>query len=220
LQDSTIATRVMPLVTWMVAILSISGYLVADAIAGNQGPFLTAFALFVTSFNGFILSIILFFGVFFAAFILAKTPVVNVVLASLFAFICGGWMFGVIFSMANEVNAMIVPTALFLTTIIFIVMTATQYIFNINASNWGSMLIIGLVVALILTIFQFWIETPWINVVINLGVIVLFMGILIWDMYTIREKMDDDEWVRGALMFFVDFINILIRIIAIYLDLK
>ncbi|MHA1860911.1 MAG: hypothetical protein ACTSVM_01265 [Candidatus Ranarchaeia archaeon] len=38
-------------------------------------------------------------------------------------------------------------------------------------------------------------------------------------MYTIRELIPNEEWMRGVLEFFLDFANILIRIIMLLIEI-
>ena len=47
----------------------------------------------------------------------------------------------------------------------------------------------------------------------------LFTLVVMWDLYVIREQLPNEDWMHGVLEFFLDYANILIRIIWILIEI-
>ena len=159
------------------------------------------------------------FCFFIVAYFTAKIKFINVVTSTFFALFTGIGLFGSIFYIADLVNAKIIPEALILTSGVFVIAVIYQFVTKKDLSHWSWWLFFFLLVAIGLTVAEIFVQVSWFRIAIDLGVILLFVFLVMYDTYQIRERLDDHEWVLGVLNFFLDFANILIRIIAILIEL-
>ncbi|MCD6485102.1 MAG: US12 family protein [Candidatus Odinarchaeota archaeon] len=215
----TIKYKVFPMLGWLIALMTISAYTVSKALLGYFGVKYQRIAEAVLSPVGFIVIIVLYFVFFFIAYFTAKIPIVNVVTASIFSIIMGAGMFGSVFYLADLTNAQIVPEALILTSGVFVIAVIFQWITNKDLSSWAWWLFFLLLIAIGLTFAEIVVQATLFRIAVDLGVVILFIVFVVYDTSVIRNKLPDDAWMVGVLGFFLDFANILIRIIVLLIEI-
>jgi len=117
------------------------------------------------------------------------------------------------------ISAQILPEALILTSGVFIIAVLYQWITRKDLSHWSWWVFFLLLVAIGLTFAEIVVQVTLFRIAVDLFVVILFVFIVMWDMYTIRELIPNEEWMRGVLEFFLDFANILIRIIMLLIEI-
>ncbi|MHA1838352.1 MAG: Bax inhibitor-1 family protein [Candidatus Ranarchaeia archaeon] len=131
----------------------------------------------------------------------------------------GAGLFGSVFFFADLISAQILPEALILTSGVFIIAVLYQWITRKDLSHWSWWVFFLLLVAIGLTFAEIVVQVTLFRIAVDLFVVILFVFIVMWDMYTIRELIPNEEWMRGVLEFFLDFANILIRIIMLLIEI-
>lgn len=140
-----------------------------------------------------------------------------------------------IYSILNGVNLSVIffsysigsiVYALGMTTVLFICMSIIGYSTNIDLSKFSSLFMIGLVVIIVGTLINnFFIKSSLADWIICCVGIVLFLGLIAFDMQKLRnlynQTFSDPELsskmtIYGALELYLDFINLFIRILSIF----
>ena len=91
-----------------------------------------------------------------------------------------------------------------------------------DLSNWGTYLIIALLIGLVLTIINFFIGSSMLNIVLDWTILFIFFGLTVYDTNKIKNMynsgvMDNEKlYVYGAMELYLDFINIFLRILSIF----
>lgn len=220
MKDETIRNRVFPMLTWLIIMMTVSAYTVSKILAGAFGlsTQMKAESILLNPF-GFIGITILYFVSFAIAYFTAKIRIINMITATLFALIMGAGMFGTVFFLADMTNAQIIPEALILTSSVFVLAVVYQLITKKDLSHWSWWLFFLLLVALGFTIAEIFVHASWFRIAVDLGVVIIFVFLVMYDTYLIREKIPDELWMFGVINFFLDFANILIRIIVILIEI-
>lgn len=208
------------MLTWLIIMMTISAYTVSKILAGAFGlsTQMKAESILLNPF-GFIGITILYFVSFVIAYFTAKIRIINMITATLFALIMGAGMFGTVFFLADMTNAQIIPEALILTSSVFVLAVVYQLITKKDLSHWSWWLFFLLLVALGFTIAEIFVHASWFRIAVDLGVVIIFVFLVMYDTYLIREKIPDELWMFGVINFFLDFANILIRIIVILIEI-
>lgn len=131
----------------------------------------------------------------------------------------GAGLFGTVFFLADQVSAQILPEALILTTGVFIIAVVFQWVTRRDLSHWSWWITFGLLVALGLVFAQVVVQASLFRIAIDLFIVGIFTLVVMWDLYVIREQLPNEDWMHGVLEFFLDFANILIRIIWILIEI-
>jgi len=220
MRDEVIRYKVFPMLTWLIIVMTLSAYTVSKALAGAFGIKAQSVAeeILLNPF-GLIAITILYFVFFAIAYFTAKIKIVNLITSTMFSLIMGAGLFGTVFFVADFISAQIVPEALILTSGVFVLAVIYQWITKKDLSHWTWWLFFLLLVAIGLTVAEIFIQASWFRIAVDLGVVVLFVFMVMYDMYLIRERIPDENWMLGVLNFFLDFANILIRIIAILIEI-
>ncbi|MGQ4834164.1 MAG: Bax inhibitor-1 family protein [Candidatus Asgardarchaeia archaeon] len=220
MRDEVVRKKVFPMLTWLIIVMSLSAYTVSKALMGVFGLKVQSYAeAILLNPWGLIGVTILYFVTFFIAYLTAKIKILNVITATIFSLVMGAGIFSTTFYVADTVNAQIIPEALILTAGIFVIAVIFQLVTKKDLSHWTWWLLFLLLVAIGLTVAEIFVHASWFRIAVDLGVVLLFVFITMYDMFIIREKMKDDEWMLGVLNFFLDFANILIRIIVLLIEL-
>ena len=91
-----------------------------------------------------------------------------------------------------------------------------------DLSNWGTYLIIALLIGIVLTIINFFIGSSMLNIVLDWAILFIFFGLTVYDTNKIKNMyesgvMDNEKlYVYGAMELYLDFINIFLRILSIF----
>jgi FtsH-binding integral membrane protein len=95
-----------------------------------------------------------------------------------------------------------------------------------NLDAMGSFLIMGLIGILIASLVNFFLASGALDFVISVGGVLIFAGLTAWDTQRIKEQFDpmDDgtvagrKAVMGALMLYLDFINLFLFMLRLFGD--
>lgn len=118
---------------------------------------------------------------------------------------------------ANVIDPSIIPEAFGLTALIFAIFSLISWKSNYNFLSWGKALFILLIVALVVTVVEIFVQSPWINIAVDLGIIVLFVGFVLYDTQNILKRYSDNEYINACISLYLDFLNIFVRLVDILL---
>lgn len=150
------------------------------------------------------------------------SPTMVTVLFFAYAFV-NGFTLSVIFlayEMTSIVYAFIGTAALF-GTLAFV-----GYKTQRDISKFGTILGVALLVGLILTIINIFVGNSILDIVLDWAMLFIFCGLTVYDMNKIKEMQnigfceDEKLYVYGAMELYLDFINIFLRILAIFAKRK
>ena len=202
MQEETFKKKVLPLFTLSIVLTFISSFI------GLQMPAI---------FMNFAVFIGLAIASIAAVVILVIKP--NLPLLVIFNVIEGFLLTGLMY-IANSVDVMIIPEAFGITSVIFVAFSIFSYKTKYSFLSWGTGLFILLIVAIVLTIMQIFIQSPIFNTMVDLGVIVLFIGFILYDVQKIMQKYPDNEYINASVALYLDFLNIFVRVVSILIRRK
>lgn len=119
-----------------------------------------------------------------------------------------------------EVSSIVI--ALFGSAGIFGVLAYAGYKTDKDISSMGNILMIGLIIGLILSIINIFMGNTMLEIALNWGILAIFLGFTVYDMNKIKMILSSDEYdedkvaIYGAMELYLDFINIFLRILAIF----
>lgn len=134
-----------------------------------------------------------------------------------------GLTFSVIFA-AFELTT--IAYALFATSAFFGILAYTGYKTDKDLSKFGTILMAALIVALILTLVNFFIGSDGLDIILDWVILGIFAGLTAYDMNKVKMMSEtygyDQEKVAiyGAMQLYLDFINMFLRILEIFGDRK
>lgn len=108
------------------------------------------------------------------------------------------------------------------TAALFGVLAYFGYKTDIDISKWSTILSISLIAGLVLTIINIFLHSTMLTIALDWGILLVFFGLTIYDMHKIKEMRDmgfcGDEklYIYGAMELYLDFINIFLRILALF----
>lgn len=112
--------------------------------------------------------------------------------------------------------------ALFATAAFFGILAYIGYKTDKDLSKFGTVLMAALIVALILTVINLFIESNGLDIILDWVVLGIFAGLTAYDMNTVKAMSEnygyDQEKVAiyGAMQLYLDFINMFLRILEIF----
>lgn len=119
-----------------------------------------------------------------------------------------------------EVSSIVI--ALFGSAGVFGALAYAGYKTDKDISSIGNILMIGLIVGLILSIINIFIGSTMLEIALNWGILAIFLGFTVYDMNKIKMVLSSNEYdedkvaIYGAMELYLDFINIFLRILAIF----
>ena len=134
-----------------------------------------------------------------------------------------GLTFSVIFA-AFELTT--IAYALFATSAFFGILSYIGYKTDKDLSKFGTILMAALIVALILTLVNFFIGSDGLDIILDWVILGIFAGLTAYDMNKVKMMSEtygyDQEKVAiyGAMQLYLDFINMFLRILEIFGDRK
>ena len=132
-----------------------------------------------------------------------------------------GLTFSVIFA-AFELTT--IAYALFATSAFFGILAYIGYKTEKDLSSFGTILMAALIVALILTLVNFFIGSDGLDIILDWAILGIFAGLTAYDMNKVKMMSEtygyDQEKVAiyGAMQLYLDFINMFLRILEIFGD--
>lgn len=145
------------------------------------------------------------------------SPTAVTVLFFGYAFL-NGFTLSVIFA-AFELTS--VGYAFAATSALFGILAFIGYKTDRDISNWGTILIVALLIGVVLTAINLFIGNTMLDIVLDWAILFIFFGLTVYDTNKIRAMHEmgfcDDEklYVYGAMELYLDFINIFLRILSI-----
>lgn len=112
--------------------------------------------------------------------------------------------------------------ALFGSAALFGGLAIVGYNTNKDISSLGNICMVGLIVGLILSIVNIFIGSSMLELLLNWGILAIFLGFTVYDMNKIKEVLYSGQYdsekvsIYGAMELYLDFINIFLRILAIF----
>lgn len=143
----------------------------------------------------------------------------------LFTFI-GGLILTPILILAISIDAMLIPEALVITSIVFIGISAYAYFSKKDFTFLGGLLrvllIIGIVAAFGVMISSFFIAFDFImaDLIMSSFFALLFAAWTLYDMSAIMLKYSNDDYIPAIIALYIDFLNLFVNILSILIDLK
>ncbi len=146
------------------------------------------------------------------------SPTTVTVLFFAYAFL-NGFTLSVIFA-AFELTS--IAYAFFGTATLFGVLSYLGHKTQKDISNWGTILIVALVIGLVLTLINLFIRNSTLDIALDWAVLAIFFGLTVYDTNKIKQMGEsnfcDPEklYVYGAMELYLDFINIFLRILSLF----
>ncbi len=183
---------------------------------------------FVTSFFGFLFVNILSNIFVFILLAIASIGILILILkkeqeniALLFLFnVLEGFTLTPLLYLANITDAMIVPEAFGITSVVFISFSFYGWVTKKDVISWRGILFTLLIVALALTIAQLFIRNLIFNLAVDALVALLFVAYIVYDTKNILENYPNRRYIPAAIALYLDFINIFVRLVHILIRLK
>ena len=91
-----------------------------------------------------------------------------------------------------------------------------------DISNWGTILMVTLLVGVVLTLINFFLKSAMLDIVLDWAILFIFCGLTFYDMNKIKKMQEEgfceDEklYVYGAMELYLDFINIFLRLLSLF----
>ncbi len=148
-----------------------------------------------------------------------KLPPIGVaILYFIYAFV-NGVTFSVFFAVF-ELNSIIY--LFFAAAVLFGIFAFMGYNSKKDLSSWSSYILPLLIVGLIVSLINLFVNNSMIDIILDWFVLILFFGITMYDMNKIKELANsgivenDKVYIYGAMELYLDFINIFIRLLSIF----
>lgn len=112
----------------------------------------------------------------------------------------------------------LVPTALFTTLALFISLSlAAMFTKQRSLIYLGGILAPVMTSLMFISLFNIYLRSRWVDDSMLLVSLVVYLGYILYDTQVIleRARMGDEDYVKGALMYFTDLFSIFLKILAI-----
>lgn len=170
--------------------------------------------------NGFmIVAIIELVAVLVFTFLFRKlSPTVAGIIYFIYAFI-NGITFSTIFAV-YDLNSIVISFVA--TAGLFGILAFIGYTTKKDLSNWKTILITVLIVGIVASLVNLFLQNEMIDILITWGILILFCAFTIYDMNKLKELAQDPElnqekiYIYCALQLYLDFINIFLRILRFF----
>jgi FtsH-binding integral membrane protein len=162
-------------------------------------------------------------AIFGIGFVLNANPPRPVALAMLHGFAA---LMGLSFSSIFVVYTLgSITSAFFGASILFCVMTVYGYFTKRSLDSIGQFLFVGLIAVVIASLVNIWLHNSVLQIVISALAVIIFTGLTAYDTQKIREEVTYDTEngtaeIRGALILYLDFINIFLSLLHLFGDRK
>lgn len=105
---------------------------------------------------------------------------------------------------------------------IFGLLSLYGHITDKDISRWGTILSVGLLMGLILSIINLFLSNSTLEIILDWAILFIFMGLTIYDTNKIKRMQESQVmeekhlYVYGAMELYLDFINIFLRILSLF----
>ena len=157
-------------------------------------------------------------AIFVIMFVLSRNPSRLLAQSCLYGFAA---LMGLSFSLIFAVFTMgSVVSAFMGSAVLFVVMTGYGYFTKQNLDSLGRFVIVGLVAVIIASIVNLFVGSTVVQMVISAVSIIVFLGLTAYDTQKIREEIsvdrNDAAEIRGALILYMDFINLFLNLLQLF----
>jgi len=109
--------------------------------------------------------------------------------------------------------------------VLFGTMSVYGYFTKTNLDSMGKFMFVGLIAIIIVSLINIFIGSTLIQMVVSALAIIIFLGLTAYDTQKIREQImysnfDDSAEISGALMLYLDFINLFLNLLNLFGDRK
>ena len=164
----------------------------------------------------FIIVTLVYFGVFFLALAVRKTPGINIVALLAFTFVSGAYFAPALMLAVLKTGSMdVVFQAAAITGSIFVGLTAYTFISKKDFSFLGGIVYVGLFAVIGIMLVNFFIQSEAATIAVSWIGSVLFSLFILFDTSRIMRTHESDEYVSGALSLYLDFINLFLFVLRI-----
>lgn len=165
----------------------------------------------------YIILILVYLGVFFGCLAVSRTPGLNVVALLAFTFISGVLITpAILFAVMRTGGSFgVVYEAAMITGSIFIGLTAYTFISKKDFSFLGGFISIGLFAVIGIGLVLLFVHSESANLAYAWITSVLFSLFILYDTSRIMRTHESNEYVRGALSLYLDFLNLFLAILRI-----
>ncbi|MCS7134871.1 MAG: Bax inhibitor-1/YccA family protein [Candidatus Aenigmarchaeota archaeon] len=136
----------------------------------------------------------------------------------LFVFLTGITTTPIVAWAAWEGGIIIVFQALGITTVVFAILAGYVYFTNKDFRSIGTFLMFALIGFIIASIVNIFLKQSTLQLVINVGVLIVFLGFVLYDMSNILRNYPDKYVTDAVLALYLDFLNIFIRILSLLVE--
>ncbi|MEM5799232.1 MAG: Bax inhibitor-1/YccA family protein [Candidatus Aenigmatarchaeota archaeon] len=153
--------------------------------------------------------------ILFVTFLLKKKEGFPLWVLILFVFLTGITTTPIIAWAAWEGGTIVIFQALGITTVVFGSLAGYVYFTNKDFRSIGTFLMFALIGFIIASLLNLFLKQPVINLIISVGVLIVFLGFVLYDMSTILRNYHDNYVTDAVLALYLDFLNIFIRILEL-----
>ncbi len=216
---STIARNVALGFGWLIVLMAGTSYTIMKVILGEWFATYSQVALvfffdlrviFGTWIIMIILSIILYFGS-------NLHGAIKWFLLTLLGLVTGGFM-GPVTAIAALLGVNF-NVALAITGAIFVVPILIGWMTKRDLTDWLPWIAGLLLIVLAATMVNVFYTASWYTILAAIVVILLFVPIIIYDINLIKYRLADNQWQVGVVDLFLDFLNILLRVIMLLIEI-
>ena len=106
--------------------------------------------------------------------------------------------------------------------VIYAILAIIGYKTNADLSSWSPYITVFLIVGIVLSIINLFLESSLLNIGLDWFILILFMGITIYDINKMKLLAEDPNLnnekihIYCAMQLYLDFINIFLRILSIF----
>jgi len=163
----------------------------------------------------FIPIIIAEFVILIATFILKGKKRFPTWLLFLFVFLTGITTTPIVAWAAFEGGTIVIFQALGITTFVFASLAGYVYFTNKDFRSLGTFLMFALLGFIVASLVNLFLKLPTLNLIISVGVLLVFLGFVLYDMSKILREYPDEYVTDAVLALYLDFLNIFIRILEL-----
>jgi FtsH-binding integral membrane protein len=109
----------------------------------------------------------------------------------------------------------IIFEALALTTVVFGSLAGYVYFTGRDFRSMGTFLFFSLLGLILASLVNLFLNQPLFSVIIDVAVLLVFLGFVLYDMSKILRDYADDQVTDAVLALYLDFLNIFIRILEL-----
>ena len=146
------------------------------------------------------------------------SPTAVTVLFYAYAFL-NGFTLSVIFA-AYEMAS--IGYAFLATSALFGILSYIGYKTEKDISNWGTILIVALLIGVVLSIINLFLGSSMLDLILDWAILIIFFGLTVYDINKIKIMQqqgfceNEKLYIYGAMELYLDFINIFLKILSIF----